>query len=68
MGYLFGERGCVGAVVELDFLFEGDTRSVGDSHAHALGCAAGRAQESHHDTVTRPQLWTANDYHRPGHA
>jgi hypothetical protein len=44
-----------------------DTRSVGKSDAHAPDCAASRAQESHHDTVTGPQLWVANDYHRVGH-
>jgi hypothetical protein len=67
MGDLFGERGCLGAVVEPDFLLDGDTGGVGKSDAHAPDCAASRAQESHHDTVTGPQLWAANDYHRVGH-
>jgi hypothetical protein len=48
-------------------LLDGDTGSVGKSDAHPPDCAASRAQESQHDTVTGPQLWAANDYYRVGH-
>jgi hypothetical protein len=67
MGDLFGERGCVGAVVEPDFLLDSDAGSVGKPDAHAADFSAGLTQKSDHCIAAGPQACSANDYDPVGH-